>query len=550
MTPTGGSLAYTLDGSTIFGGGAAQVGGTTALSPALTFTTKLSDLAGATGTGVTGAPINVTVGGTTVSVDLTHAATAGDVVNQINAALTSAGSTASISLSSGGFAVTGDASQSLTIADVSGSTTAAQLGIAGTVAAGASSLGVNLGAAVTATTPLTALNGGAGIDPAGFIITNGTKSATITLSGLSTVQDLLNAINNSGTSVTAGITAGGKGIDVLNNLSGSGLTIGENGGTTATELGIRSLTTSTTLASLNQGAGVPLASAAQSGPTGTLLVTKTDGTQFSVKVDGVTTPSQLIAAINSATGNSSVTAALNSTGTGITLTDSSGGSGNLSVSAAPDFTNGTQLGLPATGSGATLTTASTTFGTDDFQVTRKDGTSFAVDLTGATTIQDVINKINNADGNTGGNPHVTASLNSTGNGIQLTDASTGSGTLTVTDLNASTAADSLGIAGSANSTTPGTIHGADVNPVEPQGLLTSLIPLRNALLSNNTAGITQAGSLLQNSSTQVIAATGLVGRAAVGYFHAAGVDHHRTDADAGVTHRAPGHRRNHRDQPV
>jgi flagellar hook-associated protein 3 FlgL len=512
LTPTGGSLAYTLDGSTIFGGGAAQVGGTTALSPALTSTTKLSDLAGATGTGVAGGPINVTVGGTTVSVDLTHAATAGDVVNQINAALTGAGSTASISLSGGGFTVTGDASQSLTIADVSGGTTAAQLGIAGTVAAGASSPGVNLGAAVTTTTPLSALNGGAGIDPAGFIITNGTKTATITLSGLNTVQDLLNAINNSGTSVTAGINEDGKGINVQNNLSGSGLTIGENGGTTATELGIRSLTTSTTLSSLNQGAGVPLASATQSGPTGTLLVTKTDGTQFSVKVDGVTTPSQLVAAINSATGNSTVTAALNSTGTGITLTDTSGGSGNLSVSAAPDFTsNGSQWGIPGAGTGGTLTTTSTTFGTDDFQITRKDGTSFAVDLTGATTIQDVINKINNADGNTGGNPHVTASLNATGNGIQLTDASTGTGALTVTDLNASTAADSLGIAGSANSATPGTINGTDVNPVEPQGVLSSLIMLRNALLNNDTAGITQAGTLLQTNSTQVISATGLVG---------------------------------------
>jgi flagellar hook-associated protein 3 FlgL len=512
LTPTGGSVAYTLDGSTVFGGGAAQVGGTTTLSPALTSTTKLSDLAGATGKGVTGAPINVTVGGTTVSVDLTNAVTAGDVVNQINAALTTAGSTASVSLSGGSFAVTGDATSNVTIADAAGGKTAAELGIAGTVAAGGSSVGGNVGAAVTATTPLSALNGGAGIDPSGLIITNGSKSATIGLTGLSTVQDLLNAINSSGTDVTAAIDSSGTGLDVQNNLSGSALTIGENGGQTATELGLRSLNASTTLASLNQAQGVTFASSTQSGPTGTILVTKTDGTQFSVNVGGVSTPSELAAAINGATGHGTVTAALNSTGTGITLTDSSGASGNLSVSATSTFTaNGSQLGLFTTGTGGTLTTASTSFATDDFQVTRQDGTSFAVDLTGATTIQDVIDKINNADGNTGANPKVTASLNSTGNGIQLSDASTGTGALTVTDLNGSTAADSLGIAGTANSATKGTINGTDVNPVEPQGLFSSLILLRNALLKNDTAGITQAGTLLQANSNQVITATGAVG---------------------------------------
>lgn len=512
LTPTGGSVDYTLDGSTVFGGGAAQVGGTTALSPALTNATKLSDLGGTTGSGVTGSPITVTIGSTTVSVDLTNAATAGGVATQINAALTAAGSTASVSLSGASFEVTGDATQNVTIADTTGGKIAAELGIAGTVAAGATSTGASVQPSITTTTPLSALNGGTGIDPSGFILTNGSTSATISLSGLSTVQDLLNAINNSGTHVTASISADGKSLQVQNNLSGSALTIGENGGQTATQLGIRSLTGSTTLASLNQSQGITLASSTQSGPTGNILVTNTSGTQFSVNVTGVTTPSQLVAAINSATGHGTVTAALNSTGTGITLTDSGAGTGNLSVSADTSFTaNGSQLNLFTTGTGGTLTTASTSFGTDDFQITRQDGTSFSVNLTGATTIQDVINKINTADGNTGTNPKVTASLNPTGNGIQLSDASTGSGTLTVTDLNGSTAADALGIVGKANSATPGTITGTDVNPVEPQGLFSSLILLRNALLNNDTAGITQAGTLLQANANQIISATGLVG---------------------------------------
>ena len=512
LSPTGSSLEYTLDGSTVFGGVAAQVGGGQSLAPALISNTRLSDLGGATLSGVTGGPINLTIGGSTVTVDLTNAATAGDVVNQINAALTTAGSNASISLSGGSFALTGDSTQTVTIADAQGGKTAAQLGIAVTVAPSATATGTTVNAGCTGTTPLSSLNNGAGISSAGFVISNGSKSATISLAGLNTIQDLLNAVNASGTNVTAQISKDGKGIEVQNNLSGSALTIGENGGTTATDLGIRSLNTTTKLAALNQGSGVPVASSTQSGPTGNLLVTKTDGSQFSVKVDGVSTPTQLIAAINSATGNSTVTAALNTTGNGITLTDTSGGPGNLTVAEAANFKgNGSQLGIVAAGTGGTLTGSSISFSTDDFQVTRRDGTKFTVNLTGAVTIQDVIAKINNADGNAGSSPHVTAALNVTGNGISLTDASSGSGTLTVTDLNGSTAADALGISKTAASSTPGIINGDDVNPVEPNGLFSSLILLRNALLSNDTAGITQAGTLLQNDSATVISATGLVG---------------------------------------
>ena len=209
---------------------------------------------------------------------------------------------------------------------------------------------------------------------------------------------------------------------------------------------------------------------------------------------------------------------LNSTGNGITLTDTSGGPGNLTVAEASNFNgNGSQLGIVAAGTGGTLTGSPIAFSTDDFQVTRQDGTKFTVNLTGAVTIQDVITKINGADGNTVANPHVTAAMNATGNGISLTDASVGPGKLTVTDLNGSTAADALGISKTALSSTPGVINGDDVNPVEPKGLFSSLIALRNALLNNDTAGITQAGTLLQNDSATVISATGLVGAAGAGY---------------------------------
>jgi flagellar hook-associated protein 3 FlgL len=415
LTPGGGAIQYTLDGSTIFGG-SAEIGPGASLNVALTGNTKISDLAGARNLGVSLGTVNVTVGGTTLPVDLSTAATASDVVNSINAQLAAAGSTATIGISGSGFVVNGDATQNVTIADTSNGHTAADLGIAGTFPAATSTPGSSVNAKVTGLTPLSALNNGAGLDPAGFIITSGSgstaKTATITLAGLTTVQDLVNAINNSGTNVTAKLSADGTGIEADNNISGVPVTIGENGGLTATQLGIRSFTAQTSLSSLNDGTGVTFASATQPGAA-------------------------------------------------------------------------------------------------DFTITQQDGSSFSVDLTGAKTIQDVINKINTATGNTAPN-NVVASLNATGNGIQLVDNSTGSGALSVTALNGSSAASQLGILKTAASPAS-TINGDDVNPVQPTGLFSSLMKLRDALLNNDVQGITQAGTLLQADANRITQASGLVG---------------------------------------
>jgi flagellin-like hook-associated protein FlgL len=242
------------------------------------------------------------------------------------------------------------------------------------------------------------------------------------------------------------------------------------------------------------------------------VITRTDGTQFSVQVDGVSTPSDLIAKINSATGNTSVTASLNASGNGITLTDTSGGSGNLSVAAGSNYvSNGTDLGLFSTGAGGTLTGTNITFSTDDFRITRRDGSSFTISTKGAVTVQDILDRINNADGNINPLTRVTASLNSNGNGIQLSDASTGSGTLAVTSLNGSSAASQLGIAKTADSAAPGVITGDDTNPLQPQGLFSSLTMLRDALLTNDNAGIARAAALLETDRSRVVRAQGIVG---------------------------------------
>jgi flagellar hook-associated protein 3 len=513
LTPSGSTINYTLSGDSAFGAVSSQVVGYRTLTPALTGSTRLADLNGATLKGISPGPVSMTVGATTLSVDLSQAATVNDVVSLLNNALVSAGSDASVGFSGGSLTVAGDSTQTVTFADTQSGTTAATLGIAGSIAPAGSLTGGTLAPTITGTTPLAALNNGAGIDPSGIVISNGANSATITLGGppaLSTVEDLLNAINNSGTNVKAEINADGTGINLLNPLSGTSLRIGENGGNTADQLGIRSFNAATKLADMNGGTGVTPIAGTLAGPKGQINITRTDGTQFAVQMDGIATPAQLIAAINGAAGNTTVTASINPTGNGITLTDTTGGPGNVAVTPGSNFvSNGTSLGLFGSGAGGTLTGSNIAFSTDDFRVSRRDGTSFTVSINGATTIQDVLNRINNADGNTNPLTRVTASLNPNGNGIQLSDASTGSATLTVTPLNSSSAAAQLGIAGSAAA--PGILTGTDTNPLQPQGLFSSLTMLRDALLNNDTAGIAQAASLLAKDGSRAIRTRGIVG---------------------------------------
>ncbi len=90
---------------------------------------------------------------------------------------------------------------------------------------------------------------------AGLIISNGGKSATIDTSGAKTVEDLLNEINGAGLGLVAEINSDSSGINVRSTLSGTGLTIGENGGQLATQLGIRTYTADTKLADFNGGVG-------------------------------------------------------------------------------------------------------------------------------------------------------------------------------------------------------------------------------------------------------------------------------------------------------
>lgn len=302
------------------------------LDPIISSDTRLEDLIGAFATGISKGEFQIVEdNGTAVTVDLSSADSVGDVVEAINEAATAAGAGFTASLGSSGLVITPGGS-AVTVRDISTGTTARDLGIVTQTATTAPINGTDLGVLLSTTTPIANLVGGTGIDlSGGLLITNGDFSATVDLSQAETVQDILNAINASGLSVVAQINADRNGIEVVNTVSGLTMTVGENGGTTATELGIRSLHEQTTLASLNQGQGVRTSTGVTD-----IAITAKNGASFEVNLDGAVTIQDVLDLINAAAAAAGVaiTADLAPVGNGIRLNDASGGSGAIIVERA------------------------------------------------------------------------------------------------------------------------------------------------------------------------------------------------------------------------
>lgn len=340
------SVAIQTNGADVFGSLSTGVNGSANVSPDLTATTRLSDLGGATNNGIQPGAITLSNGTTSKVVDLSSAANIGDVVNLINQAAVG-GITASIT--GQGLTLSGSGADNIT---VTGST-AQQLGIAtptGGETAGTPDVGSSLSPKVTLLTPLSNLANGAGISNAGLTISNGLVTKNITWSSTGDVQDMLNAINSAGVGVTAQINSAGTGINILNATQGTSMSIGENGGTTAADLGVQSFSLTTPLTQLNNGQGVQAAG----GTTPDFQITATDGSTFQVSISAAQTVGDVINEINAATGGK-VTASLATTGSGIVLTDSAGGTGPLSVSALNNSNAASQLGLNVAASGNTIT---------------------------------------------------------------------------------------------------------------------------------------------------------------------------------------------------
>ena len=338
------TASISMPGSRVFGALSGPITTDVDLRPLLAESTRLDDVAGAAGDGVLKGTLvfNEVDGAGVFTVDLSNADTAGDIVEAINDAAAGAGSDLTASVGGTGLIITPSGSP-VSITDTGAGMIASALGILTHEATADPIEGMTLGPRLTRLTPVEALAGGAGIDlESGLIISNGLHTATIDLSGAETVQDIISAINNAGVFVRARINEAGTLIDVFNEVSGTSLMIGENGGTTASDLGIRTFDTATPLDRLNFGRGVTTVEGKDD-----LRITAKDGATVDVSLDGAVTVGDVIDLINQAAQDAgvAVTAAFAETGNGIRLTDDTGGGGNLSVNSLNLSTAPLDLGI-------------------------------------------------------------------------------------------------------------------------------------------------------------------------------------------------------------
>ncbi len=382
---------------------------------------------------------------------------------------------------------------------------------------GEGSLSFRFGGQIDTAVSLSELNGGAGV-PRGQIRITDRSGATgvIDLRYAQTIDDVLTAINESGT-VSVEATAQGDRLVITDRSGGtSNLRVQEvGGGTTAAGLGLAGINVSADsangqdivalfegiqLSRLRDGNGLSLRPAVPE-----LSITYRDGSTQSIDLDpiGSPTPRTLgdVLDVLNAADPAKLEAKISADGERIELADLTSGGGNFIVASAAGGTIAEELGLAASVASNTVTgsrivsglktTLITSLSGGDglgtlgtIALTDRSGATAAVDLSTAETLDDVIDAINDAG------LDITASYNDARNGLKLTDTS-GETTskLIVADGDANNAATKLGIVANvaANSINSG--------PLERQSVG------RSTLLSsyNGSTGVQQGSFKITNS---------------------------------------------------
>jgi len=294
----------------------------------------------------------------------------------------------------------------------------------------------------------------------GLQIRNGAESYVIDISTAETVEDLLNILSGSEAGVIASINEDGNGIDVRSRRSGADFAIGENGGTTATQLGLRTFSLQTRLEDLNFGVGVDTYEGGGNraealldfnGDDNDLIIrARNPGAEWNdfvvelVDSGGppgsesvVYDPANKRITINIVPGSTTAHDVVTMVSTTPGLAD------DFEIAIAPTEPSGSQgYGLVAVKSEST--SGGYAAGAE-FRITRADGVMFEVDISSAETIGDVIDLINNHPDNLASGVPLVAQLTEYGNGIELVDNSAGTGKLTVTRNAGSLAAIQLGL---------------------------------------------------------------------------------------------------------
>lgn len=283
----------------------------------------------------------------------------------------------------------------LTVTEKLGSKAATDLGIAGDAGAGTVLTGNRIIAGVD-TVLARSLNGGQDLDLGTISITDrsGTTSS-IDLSSAETLEDIINAINDS--SVTANVTASlndtGLGITITDNTSAtaSNLIISDTSGTAAAQLGIavddavtsvdavdnnlQIMADTTELSTLNGGMGVA---------PGKFYIRDSNGAVATVNIGPEdTTIGDVIEEINAHSGSIAITASINDTGDGILLTDTGGGT--------------VAIGVDEYGSGTTAADLGILGNKEIGETTIDSGGAMTIEVTANDTLLTLRDKINSAN---------------------------------------------------------------------------------------------------------------------------------------------------------
>jgi flagellin-like hook-associated protein FlgL len=377
----------------------AKIKGLASFSLELTPDTRLADLRGARGLGVSPSVIELSFNGMpSAQFDLSNADTVQDVVDTLNQAIGTYEQANNVTiLGAGGVSISGGSitidvvpdagggpNPALRFYDLTGGAAAEDLGLSAsgsTVEFSATeNAGRDLDPMLTWRTPASMVDGMA---LGQLKIENGGKTSVVDLTGAQTFGEIKAAIEGAGLGVTVELNAAADGIDIVNNLSAGrdgALSITEIGvgDTTADRLGIRSFAALTRTSDLNFGKGVQVVSGRTDPTTGLIdpalnqdfRITLGNGRSFSVDLrpSDIATVGDIIARINAEAVSQSIAvpsdfeATISATSNGIEFTQDTTYAQPIAMAKLNDSPAFAQLGLgngTHTNGGATFTSSNT-----------------------------------------------------------------------------------------------------------------------------------------------------------------------------------------------
>ncbi len=303
------------------------------------------------------------------------------------------------------------------------------------------------------------------------------------LSSNQTLQDVINAVDN----------AAGQNLAVSFNNAGNGLLV-------------RDTTASATRALMITGApstslGIDTSTTGLKGDSLGTLTTLVDANLVGYATDYFVGATVNVTAGTNSGYSGTVTAFNGTTGT-LTLAPAAGAAFDATSeyridAVLGDREAGSDLDPQYVGDNTLLSTLNQGKGVfaGRFTVTDSSGVGFTVDLRQSDddSIGDVLEEVNGAASAAGSD--LRARVNSTGDGIELIDP-TGAGAIRVVDLDGGTTAEDLNIAGSAPTTTPGTLDGS----FERTFTLGATDTLEDLAQTINSAGLDVVASVLNTGS--------------------------------------------------